>query len=243
VADPDLYVRANSADAGRIPRPVFLHGLADPTHQGTTLDLLSSPDIKALRSSRSRLDTTPDFLGFASLRDFRTDLNTFDTLGTNQVFIAVHNRGRARLDGSQVRVLLLLADGAGTLPALPADFKTRFQGGDTTAWLSDGWHFADPTNPYRTLPGALDARTPQVVQYNVDFSSLNFAPDKVAAAAFVTTDTDPFDSAATDANGLIVSDKHLAVRVLEKGVDWRVVLGFVIVLVGIGVAVAVVETR
>src|SRR5215472_4063979 len=239
VADPDVYLRANSADSGRVPRPSFLHGLPDTTHQGTTLDLLSSPDIKVLRSSRSQLDATPDFFGFASLRDFQTDLNTFDTLGTNQVLIEVHNRGKTAVPGAQVRVLLLLADGSASLPALPADFATRFQNGDTTSWLSAGWHFADPTNPYRTLPGSLDARTPQVVQYNVDFVSLNFTPDKIAAVAFVTTDGDPYTSTETNANNLVVSDKHFAVRVLEVGVDWRVVLGIVLVAVGIAAAIIV----
>jgi len=239
VADPDVYLRANSADAGRAPRPSFLHGMPDPTLQGTTLDLVSSPDIKVLRSSRSQLNTTPDFLDFASLRDFETDLNTFDTLGTNQIFVSVHNRGKTPVDAAQLRVLLLLADGSAALPALPADFASRIQNGDTTAWLTAGWHFADPSNPYRTLASALDVRIPQVVQYNVSFTSLGFNASKVAAAAFVTADADPFTSTETDANALIVPDKHVAVRVLEVGVDWRVVLGIVLVAVGVGVAIGV----
>jgi hypothetical protein len=240
--DPDLYLRANAADSGRAPRPAWLDGVADPTKQGTTLTRSSSPDIKVLRSSHSQSSSTPDFVGFAGLKGFQPDLNTFDTLGQNQIFIEVHNRGKTAVAGDQVRVLLMLADGSGALPALPADFATRFQNGDTTAWLPDGWKFADPTTPYRALPKPLDARLPQIVQYNVDFSSLNFAPDKVAAAAFVTTDTDPFTSVLTDANALILADKRVAVRTLEKGTDWRVVLGIVLVLVGVAaVAVAAEE--
>jgi hypothetical protein len=153
--------------------------------------------------------------------------------------VEVHNRGKTPVDGAQVRVLLLLADGSAALPALPADFANRFQSGDTSAWLTAGWHFADPANPYRPLPAALDVRTPQVVQYNVSFNSLGFTPDKVAAVSFVTTDTDPFASANTDANALIVPEKHIAVRTLAVGTDWRVVLGIVLVAVGIGIAVAV----
>jgi len=243
VPDPDLYLRANPADSGRVPRPAWLNGVADPTTQGSNLTQLASPDIKVLRSSRSTLDTTPDFVGFASLRDFETDLNTYDTFGTNQIFVEVHNRGKTRVDGSQVRVLLLLADGSVPLPALPADFAKRLQNGDTTAWLSAGWHFADPTNPYRTLPGSLDLRTPQVVQFNVNFNSIGFSPDKVAAAAVITTDTDPYTSAETDANVVVMADKHVAVRTLELGVDWRVVLGIVLVLVGVAAAVAVVAAK
>jgi hypothetical protein len=239
--DPDLYLRANAADSGRVPRPAWLHGMGDPTQPGNTLDLVSSPDIKVLRSSHSTLSTTPDFLGFASLGNFETDLNTFDTLGTNQIFIEVHNRGKTRVDGGQVRVLLLLADGSAALPALPADFATRLQNGDTSSWLSTGWHFADPTNQYRTPTGGLEANAPQVVQYNVDFVAINFSPSTVAAVAFVTTDTDPFTSADTNANLLIVTDKHVAVRKLEEGVDWRVVLGIVLVVVGVAAAVIVAE--
>lgn len=239
VPDPDIYLRANPADSGRAPRPAWLNGVADPTTQGSTLTQFASPDIKVLRSSRSTLDSTPDFAGFASLRDFETDLNTYDTFGTNQIFIEVHNRGKTRIDESQVRVLLVLADGSVPLPALPADFATRFQNADTSTWLSAGWHFADPTNPYRTLPAALDSRTPQVVQFNVNFNSIGFSPDKVAAAAFLTTDTDPFTSTETDANALVMSDKHVAVRTLQLGVDWRVVLGIVLVVVGVAAVVAI----
>jgi len=242
VADPDLYLRANSADSGRVPRPSFLQGIPDPNNKGTTLDLVSSPDIKLVRSSAlGKPDTTPDFLGFASLRDFATDLNTFDTFGTNQLFVELKNRGKTGVDGAKVRVLLLFADGSAPLPALPADFATRLQNGDTTAWLTPGWHFADTANPYRTLTGALDVLTPQVVQYNVNFPSLGLTQDKVAAAAFVTTDADPFTSTETDANALIVPDKHIAVRTLSVGVDWRIVLGIVLVAVGVGVAIAVAE--
>jgi hypothetical protein len=244
LADPDLYLRANSADSGRVPRPSFLHGLPDPNHKGTTLDLVSSPDIKLVRSSAlGKPDTTPDFFGFASLRGFATDLNTFDSLGTNQLFVEVHNRGKTPVDGAKVRVLVLLADGSAALPALPADFATRLQNGDTSAWLTPGWHFADAANPYRTLTGALDVRTPQVVQYNVNFPSLGLPQDTVAAAAFVTTDADPFTSTETDANALIVPDKHVAVRTLSVGIDWRIVLGFVLVAVGVGVAIALAEKK
>lgn len=243
IPDPDLFLRANPADSGRVPRPAWLNGVPDPTTQGSNLTQLASPDIKVLRSSHSTLDTTPDFAGFATLRDFETDLNTYDTFGTNQIFVEVHNRGKTKVDGAQVRVLLLLADGSAALPALPADFATRLQNGDTTNWLSTGWHFADPTNPYRPLPGALDARTPQVVQFNVNFNSIGFSPSKVAAAAFITTDTDPFTSGETNANALVMADKRVAVRTLELGVDWRVVLGIVLVVVGVGVAVAVVAAE
>jgi hypothetical protein len=36
-----------------------------------------------------------------------------------------------------------------------------------------------------------------------------------------------------------MSDKHVAVRTLQLGVDWRVVLGIVLVVVGVAAVVAV----
>jgi len=241
-SDPDLYLRVNAADSGRLSagaRPAWLDGVNDPTIQGATLTHLMSPDIKALRSSGSTVSSTQDFLGFASLNNFASDLNTVDTLGTNQVLIEVHNRGH-EVSGDQVNVLLLLADGSVPLPALPADFTTRIQGGDKTAWLgTTGWFFADATNPFRTLPGTVQARLPQVVQYNVDISVVPDSPGKIYAAAFVTTDTDPLATANTDVNVLVMADKHVAVRTLNVGTDWRVVLTVVLVIIGVAAVVVI----
>ena len=242
VSDPDLYLRVNTADNGRLTagtRPAWLDGVKDPTLPGTTLTHAMSPDIKVLRSSGSTLSTTPDFLAFASLKDFASDLNTVDTLGTNQLFVEVHNRGQ-QVSGDKVNVLLLLADGSVPPPALPADFITRIQAADKTAWLgSTGWYFADATNPFRALPGTLDSRHPQVVQYNVDISVVPNSPGKLCAAAFVTTDTDPLSTANTDVNALVMADKHTAIRTLDVGTDWRVVLGVVLLIVGVAAVVVI----
>ncbi len=242
VPDPDLYLRVNSADSGRAPRPAWLNGLADPNNQGATLDLTSSADIKALRSSGSTLSSTPDFLGYASLRSFAQDLNTVDTLGANQIFIEVHNRGKTSVTGDQVRVLLLLADGTAPPPDLPADFATRIQNGDTTNWLdATGWRFADSTTPYRNPPSAVDVRLPQVVQFNTDFVVLGFSPNKICAAAFVSAPGDPLTSTETTLTTLMMADKHVAMRTLETGVDWRVVLGIVVLAVGIAAAIVIIK--
>lgn len=241
VPDPDLYLRANPADSGRAPRPAWLNGIADPTTPGSTLTLSASPDIKALTSSKT-IATTPDLLAFASLQGFETDLNSFDSFGVNQILIEIHNRGKTPVAGAQVKVALLLADATGALPALPADFATRIQNGDATAWLgSTGWKFADPTSPYRTPPGAVETRVPQVVQYNIDFSAINLTPSHLCAAAFVTTDTDPLTSAVTDIGALAVADKHVATRTLDHNFDWRPILAIVLIAVGVAAVVVVAE--
>ncbi|MBV9763756.1 MAG: hypothetical protein JOZ48_02835 [Acidobacteriaceae bacterium] len=241
-SDPDLYLRVNPADAGRVSagaRPAWLDGVNDPTTQGATLTHSMSPDIKALRSSGSTLTTAPDLLAFAGLQNFASNLNTVDTFGTNQLFIEVHNRGHV-VSGDQVNVLLLLADGTVPAPALPADFNTRIQNGDKTAWLgATGWFFADGTNPFRTLSGGVEARLPQVVQYNVDISVVPNSPGKIYAAAFVTTGADPLTTANTDVNALVMADKHVAIRTMEVGTDWRVVLGVVLVLVGVAAVIVI----
>jgi CubicO group peptidase (beta-lactamase class C family) len=137
----------------------------------------------------------------------------------NRVFVQVHNRGQTALPGPQVRVLLLLADASGTLPALPADCAARIWAGDSDpAWLGPDWRFADPISPYRLLPGRLDVRTPQVVAYDVDFSALQLPGTSkfVCAAAFITTTTtlDRFTSTLTDLDVLTMQDKHVAYRKL-----------------------------
>ncbi len=242
VVDPDLYLRVNYADSGRLSggaRPAWLDGVADPTNPGTTLTHLMSADIKALRSSGSTLGTSPDFLGYASLKEFRTDLGTVDYFGTNQVFVEVHNRGFTPVAGDQVRVLLLVANSeVPTLPALPAGFAAHVQNGDTDpAWLgASGWSFASPTMPFRTLPGPLTARTPQVVEFDLSLPS----NANVCAAAFVTTPGDPLTAAITDVNVLTMQDKHVALHSLKVGTDWRVVLGVILLLVAVAATAVVI---
>jgi hypothetical protein len=241
--DPDIYLRVNYADSGRLTgssRPAWLDGAPDPTNPGATLTHTMSADIKTLRSSGSTLPGNTDFLGFASLKDFATDLGTIDSLGTNQVFVEVHNRGFTPIAGDQVRALLLLADATGgVLPALPAGFASHIQNGDIDpGWLGgSGWSFVDATNPFRTLPGTLSARTPQVVEFDLRLSSSSTSD--ICVAAFITTPADPLTATTTDVNALTMQDKHVALRSLHVGTDWRVVLGVILVVVAVAAAVIV----
>jgi hypothetical protein len=243
---PDIYLRVNSADSGRLSggvRPSWLDGAPDPTSPGKTLTHAMSPDIKVLRSSAGSLASTPDFLAFASLNNFQTDLATFDKSGTNQVFVEVHNRSVNPIPGDQVRVLLLLAKASGgALPPLPEEFATHINNDDVEpAWLgSSGWTFVDGTNPFRTLPGPLAALTPQVVEF--DFKPSGSTSD-LYVAAFITTPLDALNATTTDVNVLTMQDKHVALRSLQPGSNWVLVVGAVLVVLGAAALVTIAVTK
>jgi hypothetical protein len=200
--EPELYLRVNTADTGRISggsRFPWLEGAPDPRRKTFNVWHWQSPDIKVRRPSLGgpTLSTPPDLLDFGfNVGDYvdTSNAETADQTGLNRIFIQVHNRANERamapLLGTDVRVLLLLTDAAGGLPALPADYRARIIAGDTTNWVSGTpWRFADPMTPYRNLPGAVHARQTQVVFYDYNFTALGLPAghDHVCAAAFVTT--------------------------------------------------------
>jgi hypothetical protein len=225
--DPDIYARANYADSGRMfggSRGTWLEGALDPTHKGNVLYHWMSADIKVRRTSLAGLPplgSPVSFLDFAvnigDYVDTTTQMETGDTAGVDRVFVEVHNRSVVTaLPGAQVKVLLLEADASAGLPALPSGFAAHINAGDAgNTWLSGtGWRFVDPTTPYRTLPGILDPRTPQVVEFLLDFSGLGLPSghDHVCLAAFITTPADPITAAVTDLNQATMTDKHIVHR-------------------------------
>jgi hypothetical protein len=230
-ADPDVYMRVNYADTGRVSggaRFPWVDGAQDPTAIGYNVYHWMSADIKVRRGSFSglpALNTPPDYLDFATnigdYIDSTTRIETADVLGTDRIFVEVHNRGLTPVPGSQVRVLLLLTSASAGLPALPANYASHINAGDTsTSWLAGTpWSFADPTAPYRTLPGILDVRTPQLVEYDVDLSTLALpaGPNHVCVAAFVTTTlpSERLTSTNTNLDQVTMQDKHIVHRNLH----------------------------
>ena len=231
----DIYMRLNYADSGRL-QVTDQSGLAarfpwvqmegpDPTAPGLRLYIGNSADIKIRRGSLTAnlppLSTPPNYLDFAfnigdSIHPV-SHLETADKSGINQVFIQVHNRGLTSVRGDQVWVLLLISS-APHIPDLPNDYASHINKQDsTTTWLVpqyNYWAFADPENPYRNLPGVLDVRTPQVVEYKVDFSSLNVGNMPPYLVAFVTS-TFPDEQVQSLDPALFsaaLNDKHIAFR-------------------------------
>lgn len=230
--DPDIYMRVNYADTGRLhggSRYPWVEGAADPINVGDLVYHWMSADIKVRRSSLSNLPaigSPATYLDFAfNVGDYSqpsTDIETADVSGTDTIFVEVHNRSvNAAVEASNVRVLLLVADASAALPALPSGWTSQVNSGATApSWLgSSGWSFVDVGQPYRTLLGDLDVRTPQVVSYQFNFSTLNLPTghDHVCLAAFVSTvdSSDQITSTNTDLNTVTMTDKHVVHRNLH----------------------------
>lgn len=230
-SDPDLYLRANYADSGRIQggsRFPWVDGSQDPTSLDARVTHAMSADIKVRRGSLGGLpplSVPPNYLDFASAIgdqiDAATRCETADATGSNRIFVQVHNRGLTAIAGNLVWVLLLLADAPAALPLLPTDYATRINAADTsTNWLANSlWSFADAVTPYRPLAGTLDVRIPQIVEFEVDFSTLALPSghNQVCAAAFVTTSlaAEQLTSKSTDLDHLTLQDKHVVFRLLR----------------------------
>jgi hypothetical protein len=227
-SDPDIYLRVNYADTGRIvggSRYPWVENVPDPTSMGHNVYHWMSADIKVRRPNLTNPPLSPqlDYFDFAvnvgDYIDSVTHIETADLPGTTDMyFVEVHNRGTTALPGSSVQVLLLLADASGVLPTLPANYAAHITSADASAaWLGPNWHFADGLAPYRTLPGWLSARIPQVVSYSVDLSVLGLLPghDHACAAAFITTPNDPLTATNLSLDFVTMHDKHVAHRNLH----------------------------
>jgi hypothetical protein len=228
--DPDLYLRVNYNDTGRLngaSRYPWVEGKADPINVATPTLLLyhwMSADIKVRRSSLSNLPplgSPVTYLDFAfNIGDYvqlSTEIETADVSGTDRIFVEVHNRSVNAVAGTNVRVLLLVADASAGLPPLPGHWTAHVNSGDASPWLSGSqWQFVDPTTPFRTPSGNVDVRTPQVVEYDLDFSTLGLPPghEHVCLAAFVCTidATDQIAATNTDLDTVTMTDKHVAHR-------------------------------
>jgi hypothetical protein len=227
--DPELYLRVNYADTGRLAggtRFPWVEGAQDPTAKGFNVYHWMCPDIKVRRPSLGgpAIATPPTFLDFsANIGDYidTSHAETADDAGTNRIFIQVHNRALTALSGNDVRVLLLLTDAAAGLPALPVDYAARIIAGDTTNWLAGTpWRFADPLMPYRTPISTVEARTSQVVTYDIDFSTMALPAghNHVCCAAFITTISAADRLLApgnTSLDALTMIDRHVAHRNLH----------------------------
>jgi len=228
-ADVDLYLRVNYNDTGRMKagaRQAWVEGHLDPTHVDAVNPYVlyhwMSADIKVRRSSLSglpALSSPVDFVDFAvnigDYVDSTQHIETADVSGIDRIFVEVHNRTLNPLPAGQVRVLLLATDASAGLPALPAGYGAQINAGNTSsAWLGTNWRFVDTASPYRVPTRDLDVRTPQVVEYQLDFSTLGLPAghQHVCLAAFVTTTSDPITGTTTSLDQLTMSDKHVAHR-------------------------------
>jgi hypothetical protein len=238
--DPDLYLRVNFADTGRLPggaRYPWVENADDPTRSAAKAWHWMSADIKVRRPSLPNpdpLNAPPDYVDFAvNIDDYvdTSDVETAETTGDNRVFVQVHNRGLTPVQGSQVKVWLLLTDAAAGLPALPTNYAAHMAAGHAatnnslagdppSGWLAgSAWVAAETAAPFKAPPGTIDVRTPGVVEFTVNVASvLPSLPawhDHICAAAFVTTPADPLTATDPSLDNLTMHDKHVAHRNLH----------------------------
>jgi hypothetical protein len=229
---PELYLRVNAADTGRLPggaRYPWVENHQDPTRRGFNVWHWMSADIKVRRPSLVGLPTIgspPDLLDFAINVGDYVDTGNIETVDptTNRVFVQVHNRSATAIPTGDVRVLLLVADAALGLPALPAGYATHIVAGNDpnrpAGWLvGSQWWAGDATTPYRLVNGELSARMPRVVDFDVDLTPLALPAthEHVCVAAFATTISaiDRLTSTHSSLDVLTMHDRHAAHRNLH----------------------------
>jgi hypothetical protein len=227
--EPELYMRANAADTGRLldagHRYSWIEGHPDPSHSGSNVWHWMSPDIKIRRSSLSGLPTIgspPTFYDFANNVGDYVDTTNVETVdpGANTAYVQVHNRSLTSINGSDIRVLLLLTDASAGLPNLPSGYAANIvSGAAPSGWVSGGWFVGDTTSPYKSPTGKVDARLPGVVAFSIDVATLSLPAthDHVCAAAFATTISmaDRLTSTQASMDALTMADRHAVHRNLH----------------------------
>jgi hypothetical protein len=228
LADPELYMRVNTADTGRLAdaghRYSWVENHPDPSRSGSNVFHWMSPDIKIRRPSLAAptIGSPPTFLDFTSNVGDYVDTTNIETVdpGANTAYVQVHNRSLTPVNGNDIRVLLLLTDAATGLPALPTGFAANIVAGAApSTWLSGGWFVGDATSPYQSPAGHVDARLAGVAKFSINVASLGLPAthDHVCAAAFVTTISTADRLAATDTSldAVTMADRHIVHRNLH----------------------------
>jgi hypothetical protein len=229
LAEPELYMRANTADTGRLldagRRYSWIEGHPDPSRRGSNVWHWMSPDIKVRRPSLSGLPvigSPPTFYDFTRNVGDYVDTNNVETVdpGANTVYVQVHNRSLRTVDGSDIRVLLLLTDAAAGLPTLPSGYAANIVAGNApSGWVTSPWFVGDAASPYKSPVGRVDARVPGVVSFSIDVATLGLPAthDHICAAAFATTISaaDRLTSAEPSLDLLTMADRHVVHRNLH----------------------------
>jgi hypothetical protein len=199
----DLYVRDTQLDQGRF---ATIDGLNDPTQQGQTVSHTSGPDIK--------LDT-PDNCGKYQFPQSNIDFYQFiqeliDNSGAvaihattslnTRVYVQVHNRGV--IPANNVRVMLLLANYSGALPALPAGYAAAVQTGTTIT--APGW-----TTVGQTILNDVRTGFPRIATFNLNSNTLTSGNNHCVLALIHHAD-DPFTATETNVDTLSVSERKTA---------------------------------
>ena len=172
----------------------------------------ASPDMKVNPSSKPIISNV-DYVKFSALS---FSMDTANVKGLNQIFVQIHNRGLTPVSPNEAKVLMLVANGDSTIPPLPAGFASRITAADSGKWLApSAWKFATPEAAYRAFSGELSARAPQIVEFKVNFKSLELVGPHAYVAVFVTALKDPLTSNEVNLDRLTQASRHVAYRRLK----------------------------
>lgn len=178
------------------------------------LAITSAPDLGTAPIDPRQFaeDIRPDM-------DEATGAMIADATGINRLFVQVHARGPTTQSAAGVRVALLLAPLTGAplaAPTLPNGWAAKIRAGDTNWVGASGWVQPGGASPYRSPPGDLSDRGPEIVEWNLDFNALGFAAGTqlVALVAVHTTDQ-PFTTGERNAKTAVETLTSVAARRLR----------------------------
>jgi hypothetical protein len=219
-AGVELYVRDTDIDMGRVPTVDFLDDPESSTMPPALVYHWQSPNIKVDPPSSAgtyQLTKSINFWQFVDqLVDGSDGTATIDSsLGTaiNRVYVEVHNRGVT--PGTNVQVMLLLANAsAGLLAApLPSGYASNVQSG--TPISNANWQTVGIANIPTVTVGL-----PEVIEFNLPSTMLP-PPSSLPAQnhycllAILNHPSDLFTNTLTNADQLTINDRKVAQRNLQ----------------------------
>lgn len=213
----ELYLRNHQLDTG-LQTAAATYGDPDPTNPETNTVFGASPDIKIDspddegRYQYAHLKELGfvDFIGH--LNDDSAAVQVHHLPITSHVYVLVHNRGRQKVDGVSVAVLVSRAFTGDSVPQLPENFRLSL--------LADG---KVENDDWKTLPRELidDLRcaNPNTARFDLPSDMLTSGEDiedgkKHALAAFIFHENDSLTSDERNLITLANNDRHVAVRYL-----------------------------
>jgi len=222
----NTYLRTTDLDTRRVELPSEPIDPRDLNVPPERLELDDSPDIYLNPS----LLPPPWISGLPSeaqlyqaVTEERDNGPSIVTPDTYETFVMAHHRDTARLDGSNVSLLLLLLEDAPEdLSAVAINAAWRRSVVDllrgTSATAPAGWSLADPGTPVRTLTTPIEARTPRSVRFDADLShpiAGGRDEDEVLLLAVVSSTRDTVTEQRLNQNTLstlIRRSRHIAAR-------------------------------
>lgn len=198
----NVHVRDTVLDIGEVDDAAW--NVPDPWRPGARVYWWQSPDIRFNVIPRGPATSVADGVDF----DEASEPGPAPGSADNRLYVQVHNGGV--VSAGKVKVKVLWTTSTPGLPALPADFWSRFP----NDWrAASEWKSVDPAVPFQTLD-VLAPQTPRVLEWKWNLPGV---PTKVAVLAVVSSENDPVTRSDEnpDDHGVewvAPDDKHVALR-------------------------------